>query len=166
MAGETISGAALLRLLFCGLRGAEQQPLQLFAANQRRHSGKERDPVIRLRSQLLAITTDPIAGARFDPILQWPDTISSACQSSSRPQHDLPIEYAALQNAINDIRQTPERQRLGDAQAARPALRSLARVLRRSRCRMRSAGCGSWTVWKVRARPTRSRWRCMCWPGV
>ena len=30
-------------------------------------------------------------------------------------------------------------------------------VLRRSRCRMRSAGCGSWTVWKVRARPTRSR---------
>src|SRR4030088_2960546 len=36
------------------------------------------------------------------------------------------------------------------------------RVLRRSRCRMRSAGCGSWTVWKVRARPTRSRWRCVC----
>src|SRR5207344_3112292 len=43
------------------------------------------------------------------------------------------------------------------------------RVLRRSRCRMRSAGCGSWTVWKVRARPTRSRWRCGCggrWTGL
>ena len=39
------------------------------------------------------------------------------------------------------------------------------RVLRRSRCRMRSAGCGSWTVWKVRARPTRSRWRCV-WGGA
>src|SRR4029078_12417139 len=43
------------------------------------------------------------------------------------------------------------------------------RVRRRSRCRMRSGGCGSWTVWKVRARPTRSRWRCGCggrWTGV
>jgi hypothetical protein len=32
-----------------------------------------------------------------------------------------------IRAAINDIRQTPERQRLGDAQAARPALRSLVR---------------------------------------
>ena len=30
----------------------------------------------------------------------------------------------------------------------------------RSRCRLRSAGCGSWTGWKGRARPTTSRWRC------
>ena len=39
-------------------------------------------------------------------------------------------------------------QRLGDAQAARPRCVRW-RVLGRSRCRMRSAGCGSWTVWRV-----------------
>ena len=50
---------------------------------------------------------------------------------------------------------------LDDAQAARPALRQ-PRGRPRSRCRLRSAGCGSWIVWKGRARPTRSRWRCGC----
>ena len=51
-------------------------------------------------------------------------------------------------------------QRLGDAQAWRVRRCVRWRGRRRSRCRMRSAGCGSWTGWKGRARPTRSRWRC------
>ena len=36
------------------------------------------------------------------------------------------------------------------------------RGLPRSRCRLRSGGCGSWTGWRAPARPTRSRWRCGC----
>ena len=51
-------------------------------------------------------------------------------------------------------------KRLGEAAgcAARACCRLRARP--RSRCPMRSGGCGSWTGWKGRARPTRSRWRC------
>ena len=57
-------------------------------------------------------------------------------------------------------------QRLGEAQAARPALACALRGLARSRCRMRSAGCGSCIGWKAEcgARPTRSLWRCG-WQG-
>ncbi len=45
-------------------------------------------------------------------------------------------------------------QRVGDGEAARPALVALASARRRSRCRMRSGGCGSWTGWKGAAPPT------------
>ena len=50
------------------------------------------------------------------------------------------------------------RLRRGAGGAAGAACRWRARPS--SRCRLRSAGCGSWTGWKGRARPTRSRWRC------
>jgi hypothetical protein len=49
-------------------------------------------------------------------------------------------------------------QRMRDAQAARPALRALPRPAEVP-LPYASAGCGSWTVWKARARPTRSRLR-------
>ena len=54
-------------------------------------------------------------------------------------------------------------QRLGDARACACRRCVRWRGRRRSRCRMRSAGCGSLTGWKDRARPTRSRWRCGSW---
>jgi len=49
-------------------------------------------------------------------------------------------------------------ERLGDADAARPALRALERRLR-CRCLLGSAGCGFWSGWKAAAGATRSRWR-------
>jgi len=44
--------------------------------------------------------------------------------------------------------------RLGDAAAARPALRAVERPVARCRCRMGSAGCGFWSGWRGRAGAT------------
>ena len=51
-------------------------------------------------------------------------------------------------------------RRLGDGERRRARRCGRCRGLPRCRCRLRSAGCGSSTGWKARARPTRSRWRC------
>ena len=48
----------------------------------------------------------------------------------------------------------------GASAAARVRRCGRLRGQRRSRCRLRSVGCGSWTGWKVRVRATRSRRRC------
>ena len=51
-------------------------------------------------------------------------------------------------------------RRLAGAGAARAPLRRGCASDARSRCRLRSAGCGFSTGWKGPAPPTRSRWRC------
>ena len=58
---------------------------------------------------------------------------------------------------------SPDRRGSGQCLRRRPGGTSGAAPVRarpRSRCRLRSAGCGSSTAWKGGARPTRSRWRC------
>ena len=51
-------------------------------------------------------------------------------------------------------------QRLGRDGTRRVLRCGRWRARPRSRCRMRSGGCGSWIGWRAAARPTRSRWRC------
>ena len=47
-------------------------------------------------------------------------------------------------------------------EAARAPLRGAGAPGSGCRCPLRSSGCGSWTVWRDRARPTTCRWRCGC----
>ena len=51
-------------------------------------------------------------------------------------------------------------RRADGAGTARPRAARRSRARAGCRCRSRSGGCGSWTSWRGRARPTTSRWRC------
>ena len=77
----------------------------------------------------------------------------------SRIRATLDVEVA-IRSAVR----SPDRGGAGQAAGRRrggPAGVASACPVRPSfRCRLRSAGCGSWIAWKVRARPTPSRLRC------
>src|SRR4030081_28317 len=70
---------------------------------------------------------------------------------------------SSLRSGCCSRRRAWRRWRGGGMRESRRARRCVRmRVRPRSRCRLRNGGCGSWTGWRVAARPTRSRWRCGC----